>query len=58
MMPTRTLKTVLLTVCLVGFPIGGFWLGGKYVEAVNRSKDLSMQGGFAQMELALLMYHD
>lgn len=53
----RELRSVLLLICLVGFPIGAFWLGRLFLDAANRGKDLRSQGRFAQMEVALLEYH-
>jgi len=54
----RPLKIVLLLVCLVGFPIVAFWMGWRFYEARNISKDYLSQGRFAQLKAMLLIYHD
>lgn len=54
MKTSHPLKKVLLWVCLIGLPIGAFWLGGRVVDI----KETKWRGKFAQIELALLIYHD
>lgn len=54
----RPLKTTLLLVCLLGFPVLGFWMGGRFFELRNISKDYLSQSRFAQIRCALLAYHD
>lgn len=48
----RLWKTVFLWVCLFGLPFGAFWLGWRAAEI------LRAQSRFAQLEMALLRYHD
>jgi len=43
----RSLKIVVLLVCLACFPIVGFWMGGRYFESVNDVKVMRSQGRFA-----------
>jgi hypothetical protein len=54
----RALKIVLLWVCLIGFPIGAFWVGGRLHEARHVSEDIWSQSRFAQLKLALEIYHE
>ena len=54
----RPLKTVLLVVCLVGFPIVAFWLGWNLLDAANRVTELRSQSRFNHLALALQLYHD
>jgi len=52
------LRITLLLVCLFGFPIVGFWMGGRFFELRNISKDFRSEGRFAQIRCALFAYHD
>jgi hypothetical protein len=54
----RTLKTVLLLVCLVAFCLVVFLIRELYLDAANRAKDVRSQGRLAQIEAMLLIYHD
>jgi hypothetical protein len=54
----RTLKIVLLLVCLVAFCLVVFLIRELYLDAANRAKDVISQGRLAQIEAMLLIYHD
>jgi hypothetical protein len=54
----RPLTILLLLVCLMGFFIAAFWMGGRLVEAGNRSDHLSSQARFEFIEAALLVYYE
>ena len=54
----RRLKILLLSICLVGLPIGAFWLGWRVLDGGNRAKEARSQGRFAQIELMLHIYHE
>ena len=54
----RPLKITLLLVCFLGFPVVGFWMGGRFLEARNVSKDYLSQCIFAQIRSMLLTYHE
>lgn len=56
MIPLRPLRLALL-LCLVGLPIGAFWLGERLLGARNAARELVSQGRFDQLELALHIYH-
>jgi hypothetical protein len=51
------LKTALLWICLVGFPIAGFWAGQKHTEGTHHAKDLWSENRLGQLALALEFYH-
>jgi hypothetical protein len=53
----RTLKIVLLLVCLVAFCLVVFLIRELYLDAANHVKDARAQGIFAQMEVMLQFYH-
>ena len=53
-----TAKTVLLWLCLTGLPVASFWLGGEYVEGTYIVKKHGTISRFAQLKLALHMYHE
>ncbi len=46
----RTLKTVLVLVCLVAFGLAVLLGGELYRDAENRGRDIRSQGRFAQLE--------
>lgn len=54
----RRLKITMLLVCLLGFPIVAFWIGGRFLEARNVSKDYLSRSRFAQIRAMLLAYHE
>jgi hypothetical protein len=54
----RILKVTLLWVCLIGLPIGFFWIGGRLNQLGIRGENIRLQGRFDQIELMLLMYHE
>lgn len=54
----RAFKIVLLSACLVGFPAVAFWLGGLFLDAAIRGKDVRSQARFYQLEVMLHLYHE
>ena len=54
----RTLRIVLLWVCLLGLPIVGFWMGGLFLDAASRGRDIRSHSRYAKLELALHLYHE
>lgn len=50
-------KRVLLWACLVGLPIGAFWIGGCYVEGTRIAKYAWSGSRLGQLALALQIYH-
>ena len=54
----RSLKIGLLLVGLVGLSVLAYWMGEFVYEGRNQGKDMMSQSRFAQLELALHIYHD
>lgn len=54
----RPLKIALVSLCLLGFPIVGFWVGWRFLEVRNVTKDHRSQSRFAQIRAILLVYHE
>jgi hypothetical protein len=54
----RPLAVVLLLVCFFGFPVLGFWFGGRYSELKAVRKECLSQCRFAQIRAMLLAYHE
>lgn len=52
------LRHTFLWVCLLGLPIAAFWMGERFLEARNVSKDYHSQSRFAQIRAMLLLYHE
>lgn len=53
----RTLKTLLVLVCLVAICLAVFLVRELFLDAENRAKDIRSQSAFAQLEAMLLFYH-
>ena len=51
------IRTVLLIICLVCFPLMGFWLGWILRAEYNRGMGFRYQGRFDQIEFMLRCYH-
>ncbi len=54
----RPLTISLLLLCLLGFPIVGFVVGRRVLDARTVAKDYLSQSRFAQIRVMLLAYHE
>lgn len=54
----RTLKVASLIVCLLALLIASFWMGGRFFELRNITKDCRSECTFAQIRAMLIAYHE
>jgi hypothetical protein len=58
MMILRACRNAGIVIIIIGIPIVSFWMGGRFVQLQNISKEFLSEGTFSQIRFMLLCYHE